>query len=80
MIGLQLGGLLAGVAREPAAAEGLLHFAGEVEVSGLGVCLDLERVVDLGEIVLRELSVEGGADDLRDDAVGGHAETLEGVC
>ena len=52
-------------------AEVLLNLAGEVE----RVRLDLEGVVDLGQVPLRELGIQRGADNLH-DLSGNHFDSL----
>ena len=54
-----------GDAADAAAAQVLLHLAGEVDLDApLGLGVDLEGVVDLRQVPLLELHVERGADDL----------------
>ena len=53
-----------------AVAELLLHFEREVDV------FELQRVIDLGDLIARELHVDDGADDL-DDFAGSHFPRLD---
>jgi hypothetical protein len=55
-----------------AAAEVGGDFAGQIHGGPVLLGLDLDGVVDFGELVFGELGVEGGADDLGDLAGGGH--------
>ena len=48
-----------------AAAQVLLHFAGEVNFGPLHVGIDRDGVIDLRQMVFGKLHVERGADDLR---------------
>ena len=48
------------------AAQVLLHLAGELEVDALVLVVDLEGVIDLGQVAFVELGVERRADDLDD--------------
>ncbi len=56
----------------PAAAQVLLHFPGEPDRAAVDAGVDLEGIVNTGELIFGELSVEGGADDLGDFSGGGH--------
>ena len=58
--------------RTSAAAEVLLDLADEALVAIRSRDRALDGVVDLREVVLGELRVEGGSDDLGDLADGGH--------
>ena len=62
-------------AAHAAAAEVLLHFAGEVDLHSFVLGDDLHGVVNRGEPILLELDVKRGADDLRDAA-----DVLGGFC
>ena len=57
-----------GDAADAVAAQVLLHFAGQVDVHALVFGVDLEGVVDFGQMAFLELGVEGRADDLHDAA------------
>ena len=70
-------GAAEGDAADAAAAEVLLHFAGEVDLHALVLGVDLHGVVDRRQLVFGELDVERRADDLGDVAdvlgsCGGH--------
>ena len=66
-------GAAQGDAADAAAAQVLLHFAGEVDLHALVLGDDLHGVVDRRQAVFGELDVERRADDLRDaaDVLGG---------
>ena len=66
-------GAAQGDAAHAAAAQVLLHFAGEVDLRAFDVGVDLDGVVDRRQVVLGKLDVERRADDLRDaaDVLGG---------
>src|SRR5262249_52336120 len=53
-----------GHAADAVATEVLLHLAGEADANALVLGVDLERVVDFGQVSFLELGVEGRADDL----------------
>ena len=61
-------GAAQGDAADAAAAQVLLHFAGQVDLDALVFGDDLHGVVDRRQLVFGELGVEGRADDLRDVA------------
>ena len=61
-------GAAQGDAAHAAAAQVLLHLAGEVDLHALVLGVDLHGVVDRRQLVLGELDVERRADDLRDVA------------
>ena len=58
-----------GDAADAAAAQVLLHLAGEVDLHALVLGLDLHGVVDRRQVAFVELGVERRADDLRDVAL-----------
>ncbi len=61
-------GAAQGDAADAAAAEVLLHLAGQVELDALVLGVDLDGVVDRRQVAFGELDVERRADDLRDVA------------
>ena len=61
-------GVAQGHAADPAAAEVLLHFAGQIELDSLLIALDLDGVVNRRQLIFGKLDVESRADDLADAA------------
>ena len=57
-------GAAQGHAADTAATEVLLHFAGHLHRHPLDVGLDLQRVVDLRQLVFGKLGIKGRTDDL----------------
>ncbi len=61
-------GAAQGDASHPAAAEMLLHLAGQIERDALLLARDLDGVVDRRQVMFVEFDVERRADDLRHSA------------
>jgi hypothetical protein len=57
---------------DAAAAEVLLHFAGEMDGHAVDLGIDFDGVIDGRELFFGELGVECGADDLADFSGRGH--------
>ena len=55
-------------------------FAGQLDRVAVVRCVDLDGVVDRGELVFGELGVERRADDLRDLSGGGHCVSSSKTC
>ena len=65
-----------GHAADAIAAQVLLHLAGQLDRRPVRSRVDLERVVNAGELILGKLGIKRRADDLRNFSGGGHIRYL----